>query len=203
MREALLVLAAYLVGAVPCGLLVARLTGSGDLRTMGSGNIGATNVLRTVGKGAAALTLLGDLGKGALAVLLARWAGASDGLIAAAGVAAVAGHVFPVFLRFRGGKGVATSLGVMLAALPLVGIALLGIWLLVAWRWRYSSLAALAAAAAMPALTWLLDGRLALVGMSAVLVAAIFWRHMDNMKRLWQGTEGRIGQKVRTGSTGG
>jgi acyl phosphate:glycerol-3-phosphate acyltransferase len=195
-REVTLILAAYLLGAVPCGLLVARLTGAGDLRRVGSGNIGATNVLRVAGKGAAALTLVGDLGKGAAAVLLARWWNAPGGLIALVGVAAVIGHVFPVFLGFRGGKGVATTLGVALAALPSLGLALLGIWLVVAGVWRYSSLAALSAAAAMPLLAWILDGRPALVGMAGALVLLIFWRHRDNISRLLRGSESKIGQKV-------
>ncbi len=196
MHDLLLIVAAYLLGAVPCGFLVARLTGAGDLRRVGSGNIGATNVLRVVGKGAAVLTLLGDLGKGAGAVLLAgRWS-AAPAVVGLVGLAAVVGHVFPIFLGFRGGKGVATTLGVMLAAVPAVGLALLGIWLVAACLWRYSSLAALVAAGAMPLLTWILDGRGAMVGMAAALLVLIVWRHQGNISRLLQGTESRIGQKV-------
>jgi glycerol-3-phosphate acyltransferase PlsY len=202
MREGILILTAYLLGSVPFGLLVARLTGAGDLRRAGSGNIGATNVLRTVGRGAAALTLLGDIGKGAAAIALARWAGASAGVLAAVGIAAVLGHVFPVFLGLRGGKGVATMLGVVLAAMPAVGLALLGIWLLVAVLWRYSSLAALCATALMPFLAWLLDGRSALLGMTIALAVLIFWRHRENIRRLAHGTESQIGQKAQGAPTG-
>ena len=165
-RSLLLLVAAYLLGSVPFGLLVARAQGGVDLRRVGSGNIGATNVLRAVGKGAAALTLLGDMGKGAAAVGLGRWLGVSPTVLAMIALAAVAGHLFPVFGGFRGGKGVATTLGVILAAMPAVGALLLLIWLLVAAVWRYSSLAALVASAAMPVLAWLVDGRPAMLGLS-------------------------------------
>lgn len=201
-RDLILVAVAYLLGSVPCGIVIARVQGNVDLRRVGSGNIGATNVLRAVGKGAAALTLLGDIGKGALAVSLARWAGASSGVVATVALAAVVGHLFPVLARFRGGKGVATTLGVVLAAVPAAGGLLLLIWLAVAAIWRYSSLAALAATAALPPLVWLLDGRPALLGASAVLLVLIFARHRDNIQRLLAGTEGKIGQKVRGQESG-
>jgi glycerol-3-phosphate acyltransferase PlsY len=202
-RELILVAVAYLLGSVPCGIVIARVQGNVDLRRVGSGNIGATNVLRAVGKGAAVLTLLGDIGKGALAVSLARWAGASSGVVATVAVAAVVGHLFPVLARFRGGKGVATTLGVVLAAVPAVGGLLLLIWLAVAAIWRYSSLAALAATAALPPLLWLLDGRPEMLGASAVLLVLIFARHRDNIQRLLAGTEGKIGQTVRGQGSGG
>jgi glycerol-3-phosphate acyltransferase PlsY len=202
-RELILVAVAYLLGSVPCGIVIARAQGNVDLRRVGSGNIGATNVLRAVGKGAAALTLLGDIGKGALAVSVACWAGASSGVVATVAVAAVVGHLFPVLARFRGGKGVATTLGVVLAAVPAVGGLLLLIWLVVAAIWRYSSLAALAATAALPPLIWLLDGRPAMLGASAVLLVLIFARHRDNIQRLLAGTEEKIGQKVRGQGSGG
>jgi glycerol-3-phosphate acyltransferase PlsY len=202
-RELILVAVAYLLGSVPCGIVIARVQGNVDLRRVGSGNIGATNVLRAVGKGAAVLTLLGDIGKGALAVSLARWAGASSGVVATVAVAAVVGHLFPVLARFRGGKGVATTLGVVLAAVPAVGGLLLLIWLAVAAIWRYSSVAALAAIAALPPLLWLLDGRPAMLGASAVLLVLIFARHRDNIQRLLAGTEGKIGQTVRGQGSGG
>ncbi len=191
-----LVAAAYLLGSVPFGLVVAA-AGSVDLRRVGSGNIGATNVLRAVGKAAAAATLAGDIGKGALAVVAGRLLGASPPLLAALGLAVVAGHLFPVFAGFRGGKGVATTLGVMLAAMPAVGGLLLGIWLAVAIVTRYSSLAALVATAAMPALTWALDGRPPMLLLAVVLAALLVWRHCENIRRLWRGTEGKIGEKVR------
>jgi glycerol-3-phosphate acyltransferase PlsY len=194
---------AYLAGSVPFGLLIARLKGNVDLRRVGSGNIGATNVLRAVGKGAAALTLVGDIGKGAAAVVLARGLGASSWVLAAVALAAVLGHLFPIFLGFRGGKGVATTLGVVLAAMPAVGGLLILVWLLVAVVWRYSSLAALAAAVARPPLAWLLDGRPVMVLFGVLSAALIFWRHRENIKRLRHGTEGKIGQKARPADTDG
>jgi glycerol-3-phosphate acyltransferase PlsY len=191
-----LVAAAYLLGSIPFGVLAARVRGGVDLRRVGSGNIGATNVLRAVGKGAAALTLLGDIGKGALPVALGRWLGAGPGVLAAIALAAVTGHLFPVFARFRGGKGVATTLGVVLAAMPAVGALLLLIWLAVAALWRYSSLAALTASALLPILTWLLDGRPAMLALSAALLALVTLRHRENIGRLLAGTEGKIGQRL-------
>jgi glycerol-3-phosphate acyltransferase PlsY len=178
-----------------------------DLRRVGSGNIGATNVLRAVGKAAAALTLLGDIGKGAVAIAAGRLAGGDAALLAWLGLAVVLGHLWPVFARFRGGKGVATTLGVLLTAMPAVAAILLGLWLLVALRWRYSSLAALVAAAALPPLALALDGRPAMLGLAALLAALVFWRHGENLRRLRQGTETRIGEKVgdgrRSGARGG
>jgi len=202
-RDLILVAVAYLLGSVPCGIVIARLQGEVERRRVGSGDRGATNVLRAVGKGAAVLTLLGDIGKGALAVSLARWAGGSSGVVATVALAAVLGHLFPVLARFRGGKGVATTLGVVLATVPAVGGLLLLIWLAVAAIWRYSSLAALAATAALPPLLWLLDGRPAMLGASAVLLVLIFARHRDNIQRLLAGTEGKIGQQVRGQGSGG
>ncbi len=200
-RNGLLLAIAYLLGSVPFGLLVARAQGGVDLRRVGSGNIGATNVLRAVGKGAAALTLLGDMGKGAAAVGLGRWLGVSPTVLAMIALAAVAGHLFPVFGGFRGGKGVATTLGVVLAVMPAVGALLLLIWLLVAAVWRYSSLAALLASAAMPVLAWLVDDRPAMLGLSGALFLVVLLRHRENIARLWKGTEGKIGQKVRTSNS--
>lgn len=197
MRDAVLTVVAYLLGSVPFGVLAARAKGGVDLRRVGSGNIGATNVLRAVGKGAAALTLLGDIGKGAAAVGLGRWFGVSPAALALVALAAVAGHLLPVFAGFRGGKGVATTLGVVLAAMPAVGGLLLLIWLAVAAIWRYSSLAALAAAAALPVLAWALDGRPPMVALGAALLLLVLVRHRENIARLRRGTEGKIGQKAR------
>ncbi len=199
-RDGLLVLVAYLLGSVPFGLLIARAQGGVDLRQVGSGNIGATNVLRAVGKGAATLTLLGDIGKGAAAVGLGRWLGVSPTVLALIALAAVAGHLYPVFLGFRGGKGVATTLGVVLAAMPAVGGLLVLVWLAVAAIWRYSSLAALVASAALPGLAWLLDGRPAMLMLSVTLLILVLLRHRENIARLWGGTEGKIGQRVKTTS---
>ena len=194
----LIVLAAgYVLGSIPFGVVIARAASDVDLRHVGSGNIGATNVLRVVGKGAAALTLLGDIGKGALAVGLARWTGASAALVAAVGLAAVLGHLFPVWAGFRGGKGVATTLGVILGTMPIVGGLLLVIWLAVAAITRYSSLAALVATATMPLFAWLMDGRPAMVALSGALLVLVVVRHRENIGRLLAGTEGKIGQKAR------
>lgn len=197
-----LLLGAYLLGSVPFGLLIARLQAGVDLRRVGSGNIGATNVLRAVGKGAAALTVLGDLGKGALAVGIGRMLGVSPTLLALIALSAVVGHLLPVFLGFRGGKGVATTLGVVLVAMPAVGGLLALIWVTVAAVWRYSSLAALVAAAALPVLAWVLDGRPAMVALAWALLFLVVLRHRENIARLWRGTEGRIGEKVRTAGGG-
>jgi glycerol-3-phosphate acyltransferase PlsY len=191
-----LVAAAYLLGSIPFGVVIARISGGVDLRRVGSGNIGATNVLRAVGKAAAALTLLGDIGKGVLAVGVARWAGADAFVVALTALAAVLGHLYPIWARFRGGKGVATTLGVILGAMPIVGALLLLIWLMVAAISRYSSLAALVATASLPVLTWLVDGRTAMLALSGVLAILVVVRHAENIRRLAAGTEGRIGQRV-------
>jgi glycerol-3-phosphate acyltransferase PlsY len=183
----------YLLGSIPFGLVLARALGLGDLRAIGSGNIGATNVLRTGSKGAAAATLLLDGAKGAVAVLVARWA-AGDDAAQLAGLAAFLGHLYPVWLRFRGGKGVATFLGVMLALHWPTGLALCGTWLVTAALTRYSSFAALMAAATVQ--MWLLlflQAQYFL--MSLVLTGFIFWRHRANIRRIKARTEPKIGQK--------
>ena len=202
-RDLVLLAAGYLLGSIPFGVVIARVASDVDLRRVGSGNIGATNVLRAVGKGAAALTLLGDIGKGALAVGLARWTGASAPLVAAVGLAAVLGHLFPVWAGFRGGKGVATTLGVVLGAMPIVGGLLLVIWLAVAAITRYSSLAALVATATIPLLAWLVDGRPAMIGLSGALLVLVVVRHRENIGRLLAGTEGKIGQKAHQAASDG
>lgn len=181
----------YLLGSVPFGLLLTRLAGHGDIRAMGSGNIGATNVLRTGHKGLAAATLAGDLLKGTLAVIAAAglW-GAPAGLAAAAG--AFLGHLFPVWIGFRGGKGVATYLGVLLAVSWPAGLAFAGIWLVTAYLLRYSSLAALVAAAATPLVLALLESWYT-VPVFAVLTMLLFLAHRENIARLLRGQESRIG----------
>lgn len=198
----LLVIIGYLLGSIPFGVVVARLSGQVDLRRVGSGNIGATNVLRAVGKGAAAWTLAGDVGKGVAAATLARAVSGAPWVVAAAALAAVLGHLFPVWLRFRGGKGVATSLGVILACMPAVGGLVLATWLGVAVISRYSSLAALVASAALPLASWLVDGRPAMLALSGVLLVLAVIRHRDNIRRLVAGTEGKIGQKAGARSGG-
>ena len=182
----------YLLGSIPFGLLLTRLAGLGDIRKVGSGNIGATNVLRTGRKGLAALTLLLDGGKGAVAVLIAREFGPDMAVLAAAG--AFLGHCFPVWLRFQGGKGVATYLGVMLALAWPAGLACCLTWLAVAAVLRWSSLAALTAAALGPLYAlWLADGQR--MELAVFLAVLIFIRHHANIRRLLKGEEPRIGRK--------
>ena len=188
-------LASYLLGSVPFGVVVARIMGLGDLRQIGSGNIGATNVLRTGNKLAAFLTLVLDAGKGAVAVLAARAAFGPDAA-QAAGLAAFLGHIYPVFLGFRGGKGVATYLGTLLALSFPVGAATCLTWLVVAAAMRYSSLAALVAAASS-AVWALVLGAPSLIVLALALTALIFWRHRENIARLRAGTESRIGKKAQ------
>ena len=181
----------YLLGALPFGLLLTRIAGLGDIRDIGSGNIGATNVLRTGRKGLAAATLLLDAGKGAAAVLVAGIWGPDMAIMA--GYGAVLGHLFPVWLKFKGGKGVATILGVLLAIAWPVGAACCLTWLLVAAAFRYSSLAALIALAASPAFAWFLLGDLQMVEMGAILALLAWSRHLANIRRLLKGEESKIG----------
>lgn len=183
-------LGGYLLGSIPFGLILTRLAGMGDIRAIGSGNIGATNVLRTGNKLLALLTLLLDGGKGALAVLIAQTYGADVTVSAAAG--AFFGHLFPVWLRFRGGKGVATFLGIVLALNPLVGMAVCATWLAVAAVFRISSAAALAAAALSPVYFWW-PGQDQLMQLSLLLAVVIWLKHYDNIRRLIAGEEPRIG----------
>lgn len=185
---------AYLIGTVSFGLIMARVYGLGDLRKVGSGNIGATNVLRTGNKKAAALTLLLDALKGVVAVLLARAALAEDAAQVAA-LACFVGHCYPVWLRFRGGKGVATFLGVLLALAFPLGLAACAIWALTARLSRYSSLSAAVAALSSPVLA-LLFGRGDLTALCILLAALLLWRHQTNIRRLIAGTEPKIGQKT-------
>ncbi len=187
----------YVSGSIPFGLLIAKASKGVDVRGIGSGNIGATNVLRAAGKGAAALTLALDMLKGWAPVALGRTLGASDVQVAGVALAAFLGHLYPVFLRFRGGKGVATFLGVLLALLPKVAFLVAGVWLLIAAVFRYSSLAALVAAAASPLLVWLLDGRRGFVALAVVLSGFILIRHRENMRRLLAGEERRIGRRLQ------
>jgi glycerol-3-phosphate acyltransferase PlsY len=184
---------AYLVGSIPFGVLIARALGLGDLRKIGSGNIGATNVLRTGNKRAAAATLLLDAAKGTVAVLAARHlAGETAAMVA--GLAAFLGHLYPVWLGFRGGKGVATFLGVMLALAWPVGLLACATWAAVAAAFRYSSLAALAAAASAPLWLLMLGPRQA-VWLALALAALVFLRHRANIARLLAGSEPQIGAK--------
>ncbi|MFO1128051.1 MAG: glycerol-3-phosphate 1-O-acyltransferase PlsY [Rhodospirillales bacterium] len=185
----------YLAGSIPFGLLLTRLAGLGDIRRVGSGNIGATNVLRTGNKGLALATLILDGLKGALPVLLFTGdAGASAWAPMIAGLAAVIGHNFPVWLRFRGGKGVATTLGVLTALAWPVGLAAAAVWLAAARLFRYSSLAALVALSSAPFwMLWFADGRRAMLAAVLAVIAVI--RHVDNIRRLAAGEESKIGGK--------
>ena len=180
---------AYLLGSIPFGLLVTRLAGAGDIRKIGSGNIGATNVLRTGNRGLAAATLVLDGGKGAVAVLVANHI-APETAVAAAGFSVV-GHLFPVWLGFKGGKGVATTLGVLLALSPYAGILACLVWLAVAVLSRYSSLAALVAIGTSPVTSWLLYDR-ERAALALGLALLVFIRHHENISRLLAGKEGRI-----------
>ncbi len=191
---AAILIGSYLIGSIPFGLLLTRAAGLGDIRSIGSGSIGATNVLRTGRKGLAALTLFFDAGKGAVAVLLARhWGGDVCAYLAA--LFAMLGHMRPVWLRFKGGKGVAVGLGILLALHPLVGLAAFATWLLVAALFRYSSLAALAAATAAPLYFLCLKAAAPLPMLAAALSALIILAHRKNIERLLQGQESKIGQK--------
>ena len=184
----------YLLGSIPFGILVTRVMGLGDLRQIGSGNIGATNVLRTGNKRAALATLLLDGGKGAVAVLLARWLVGGEDAAQVAGLAAFLGHLYPAWLGFKGGKGVATFLGLFLALDWQIGLALCLTWLVSALLTRVSSIAALVAAASAGLwILWLTDGRLLILAM--ILTVLVYVRHSENLKRLKAGTEPRIGQK--------
>ena len=187
----------YLLGSIPFGLIITRLAGSGDIRAIGSGTIGATNVLRTGRKGLAAATLLADILKGTAAVLaMSWWFGHDYGLIAGAG--AFLGHLFPVWLKFKGGKGVATFLGLLLALSWQATLLFAVLWIAVAALSRYSSLASLIACAATPAY-FAYAGARPEAAVFLLLALLSFFMHRGNIARLWQGTEGRIGQKAAAG----
>jgi glycerol-3-phosphate acyltransferase PlsY len=179
----------YLLGSIPFGLLLTRLAGNGDIRQIGSGNIGATNVLRAGNTALAGVTLVFDVGKGFAAVLIGALWGAEAALVAS--VAVVLGHMFPVWLRFRGGKGVATALGVLLALAWPVGVIAAGLWLATALISHYSSLSALIAAVAAPGLAWLLVGPPRAIAVSVIAILVVL-RHRENIQRLLAGTESRI-----------
>ena len=182
----------YLLGSIPFGLILTRLAGLGDVRKIGSGNIGATNVLRAGSKKLAALTLILDAAKGTAAVLLAAQWGETPALLA--GLGAFLGHLFPVWLGFRGGKGVATYIGVLLGLYWPAAIAFCAIWLAVAAITRYSSLSALAASAAVPLILAVI-GKTQIALLFLVFTVLLYWRHAENIGRLLRGEEGRIGAK--------
>ena len=192
MASALTVLAAYCIGSVSFAIVVSRLMRLPDPRSYGSKNPGATNVLRTGRKAAAVLTLAGDAGKGWLAVWLAAQLG---GDVPAAGLAVFLGHLYPVFHRFRGGKGVATAAGVLFGFSGWLGVAALATWIVIALAFRYSSLASLAAAASAPFFAWFLDLGTSVVIVVAMLALLLAWRHRENIARLAAGTESQLGRK--------
>jgi len=185
----------YLLGSIPFGLVLTKLTGGPDLRAVGSGNIGATNVLRTGKKALAAATLLGDMLKGTIAVLIAQQFGLGAAIAGglAAGLGAFLGHLFPVWLGFKGGKGVATYIGVLLALAWPVAFAFGAIWIAVAAVTRYSSLSGLVASAATPIILWFLDYRPE-AALFLILTVLIWFTHRANIARLLNGTEGKIGR---------
>jgi glycerol-3-phosphate acyltransferase PlsY len=183
----------YLLGSVPFAVIVSRAFRLADPRSFGSGNPGATNVLRSGSKAAALLTLIGDAAKGWLAMFIAEKAGAGGTAVAVAGIAAFLGHVFPFTLRFRGGKGVATALGVLVGFSGALASLTAAIWLTVVVFTRYSSLAALAAAGAAPFATWWLLGNAGNTLAVTLMCAVLIYRHKSNIRKLLAGTEGRVG----------
>ena len=194
--EFIFVLVGYLLGSIPFGLLLTKAAGLGDIRAIGSGNIGATNVLRTGNKKLAAATLLLDGAKGAVAVLLARYFAASNMDAALmAGLFSILGHVFPIWLNYKGGKGVATALGMLLALAPYAGLSACAVWLVMAFAFRYSSLAALVALLSVPFSGWFFyhDVRLSLI--CALVCALVWYTHRANIARLLKGEEPKIGKK--------
>ena len=192
------ILAAYLIGAIPVGFLVARAAGGTDIRRAGSGNIGATNVLRTLGVLPAVLTLAGDIVKGYLAVSAARAIGTEAWAGAAGAVAAVTGNCWPVFLAFRGGKGVATGLGAFLALIPWAVAPAAALWIAVTALSRYVSLACIVACVSLPVSAALLGYPRQAVIAAVVTAAIIIWRHRENIVRLASGSERRLGERART-----
>ena len=182
----------YLLGSIPFGVILTRFAGLGDIRAIGSGNIGATNVLRTGRKGLAAATLLGDGLKGTVAVVIGAMWGPNTAILAALG--AFLGHLYPVWLKFQGGKGVATFIGCLIGLKPVVALGFAVVWLVVAAVTRYSSLSALVASLLTPAALWGLGER-QMAEIFVILTALLWWKHRENIRRLIAGTEGRIGQK--------
>jgi glycerol-3-phosphate acyltransferase PlsY len=194
MMPALIILS-FLIGSIPTGLLIAKTKGI-DLRKVGSGNIGATNVLRAVSKEAALLTLLGDIGKGAIPVAIAKTLAMDTFDTGIIGISAILGHNFSLFLKFKGGKGVATSIGVLLIFSPYVALFTIMLWLLTAKWSRYSSLSALVAFGLLPLSIYMLDYSKDKIIIAIAITVLIFIRHIANIKRLVQGTESKIGQKA-------
>jgi len=194
LTTSLVLIASYFLGAIPFGLVITRICGLGDIREIGSGNIGATNVLRTGRKDLALATLLLDAGKGAIAVLVTAYALDMPPLAAAAGMAAFIGHCFPIFLKFNGGKGVATYFGTLFAVSWMVGLSAGAVWLLALALFRMSSLAGLATAVAAPIAGFYILGDASWMFLTAMTLV-IFIRHRENIERILAGTESKIGKK--------
>ena len=191
------IIAAYLLGSISFAIVAAKLFGLADPRSYGSGNPGATNVLRSGNKQAALFTLVGDALKGWVAVFVAQKMGFSDSVIGLVALAVFFGHLYPIFLKFKGGKGVATAAGVLLALDPMVGLAVLGTWLFVAYASRYSSLAALLAAALAPVYTIFINGSNGQTLIISVISLALIIKHWQNLQRLLAGQESKIGSKKK------
>ena len=196
------ILLAYLIGSLSTAIIACKLTGLPDPRGQGSGNPGATNVLRFGGKKVAIIVLIGDMVKGLLPVLAVSLMGASPLVIAFTGAAAFLGHLYPVFFGFKGGKGVATALGVILPISWLAGLTVLGVWLLVAATLRYSSLAAICASVAAPLIIWLYRPDIEFLVMMFCMSSLLVYRHRSNIQNLLQGKESKIGEKKKAQSTG-
>ena len=190
------IVVAYLIGSVPFALIVARGWGAPDLRRVGSGNLGATNVLRASGVTAGVLVALLDVGKGAAGVILASRLGGSNTTPAVAGFAAIVGHIYPVWLRFRGGKGVATACGVFAALAPVALPPALAVFLISAWVTKYMSVGSVLASAALPPIAYAMGTPTPVVLTAAAAAALIVFRHRSNLARVWLGTERRIGARA-------
>ena len=188
-----LVIISYLFGSLSAAVIVCKVMHLDDPRTHGSGNPGTTNVMRLHGKKAAAITLAGDVIKGLLPVFLVKTVGAPQLVIAVSALAAFSGHIFPVFFKFRGGKGVATLIGVLLGMYWMAGVAFIITWLVIAFLFRYSSLAALIAAALLPIIAVFLQAPVYYIGSIVIMTIILFWRHRSNIRKLISGTEDKIG----------
>jgi len=188
-----LVLGAYLIGAIPTGVILTRLAGGEDIRSAGSGNIGATNVYRVAGRKLGVITLIGDCLKGAVPTLLAQQTfNLSETGVALVALAAFIGHCYPVYLGFKGGKGVATALGVFLVLSPLSVLCILAVFVLVLWKWRYISLASISSAASIPPLVLFFERSFPLFVATLFIAAIVIWRHKGNIELLRRGTENKF-----------
>ncbi len=189
----LLILAAYLIGAIPTGVILTRLVGGEDIRSAGSGNIGATNVYRVAGRKLGVITLIGDCLKGAIPTLLAQQVfNLTETGVALVALAAFIGHCYPVYLGFKGGKGVATALGIFLVLSPLSVLCILVVFVLVLWKWRYISLASISSAASIPLLVLLFERSFALFLATLVIGGIVIWRHKGNIELLRSGAENKF-----------